>query len=101
MANRTLARNISDSNGISIDFLISDARVALTFLDLAETTRIAEDRGRRIKEAKQAYDSILCFLPRATPTDEQGEALGAELAKLKERLRAFFPELSEEDVVDK
>lgn len=89
MEDNSFARTLSDANQISVDFLINDVRIALTFLDLAETTKIARDRLRRIGEAKQAYDSILSFLPCATPTDEQKEVLSRGLKVLKERLRVL------------
>lgn len=73
---------------MSVELLITDAKTANTLLDLAETTRIAEFRSRRIKEAHDAYQSILYFLARLSPTPDKTESLSKEMEKLKARLTA-------------
>ena len=82
------AENILDSNSIGVDLQITDARVALTFLDLAETTNIAEDKSRRIAEALKAHTSILHFLARLNPTAEQSLVLKDLMGALEARLTA-------------
>ncbi|KAA6463195.1 hypothetical protein DYQ86_07710 [Acidobacteria bacterium AB60] len=69
-----------------MDLLITDARLALTLLELAETTKVEEDHRRRIGEATHAYETIVHFLARVTPTKEQLEELNGELTTLRERL---------------
>lgn len=83
-----LARNFSETNRVSVEFLISDAKIALTLLDLAATTENARDESRRIEEAHHAYRSILSFLSRLNPTKEQADILKKNLAMLKARLMA-------------
>jgi hypothetical protein len=75
-------------NDLSIELLITDSGVALTFLDLAKTTRVEADRARRIEEAHTAYTSILKLLPRFHPTPEQKRTLEANLDVLRTRLLA-------------
>ncbi|MGI4756778.1 MAG: hypothetical protein ACRYGF_08010 [Janthinobacterium lividum] len=39
---KSLAENMSESSSIGVDLQMTDARGALTFLDLTETTHVAE-----------------------------------------------------------
>ncbi len=94
MEMKSPATNISESNRIGVDLQIADARVALTLLDLSETTKIVESKARRIDEAHTAYTSILHFLTRLTPTEEQGLLLDDLLGTLKTRLLAAGVQIS-------
>lgn len=71
MTDESIAQNISDSNLIGMEFLITDVRMALTLLDLAETTNQPADRVRRIREAKDADDTVLLLFGQLSPTAEQ------------------------------
>lgn len=73
---------------------ITDARVALTFLDLSECTNNAENKSGRIGEAYTAYKSILHFLTQLTPTEEQGLVLDGLLSTLKTCLLAAGVQLA-------
>jgi len=86
MAVDSLSRNISESNRVGIELLITDCRTALTLLDLAATTAVTEDRLRRIKEAQHAYETIVSFRERLSPTPEQEKQLRELLKALKRRL---------------
>ena len=88
MNRNSVIRNISESNAIGVDLLISDCRMGLTLLDMAETTDLPENRSRRIEEAHHAYDTVVHFLQRLSPSGEQGRELKASLTKLADRLRA-------------
>lgn len=94
MADRSIAQTISDSaqiisdsNRIGVDYLITDVRLALTLLALADTTHVASHRSRRIDEAFRAYTTVLHLHARLSPTPEQVEELRRELATLKDRLQ--------------
>jgi hypothetical protein len=87
MEPKSAAENISDSSHIGAEFLISDARTALTLLDLAATTDSPTDRSRRIAEAYKAYTSILSFMGRIDPGAEQMNILRSEMETLALRLR--------------
>ncbi|UWZ83190.1 hypothetical protein [Occallatibacter riparius] len=84
---KSVMQNIAESNEIGVDLLITDCGMALTLLDLAETTDVLESRSRRIGEAHHAYNTIVHFLERLSPTVEQGEELHKGLEKLKARLQ--------------
>lgn len=88
MVRAPIAENISSLNSISFELLITDAKTALTLLDLRETTQLPDDKARRVKEARHAYDTICNFLARLTPTPEQMGLLSRELETLKTRLIA-------------
>ena len=82
------AANITEANSLTIELLITDAKLALTLMDLAATTNVAADRSRRLGEAQQAYRTILSFVPRVMPTQEQAETLQDLMKTLRTRLRA-------------
>jgi hypothetical protein len=84
---KTVARTISESNRIGVEFLLTDCQVALTLLDLAETTSVPEDRARRVGEAQEAYDTIVHLVRRLSPTGSETEELNANLSRLKNRLQ--------------
>lgn len=85
---KSAGENLSDSTQLGVDLLISDAKTALTFLDLAETTSDSDNRSRRIAEAHHAYRTILAFLPRLQPSAEELQILTNDLQRLAERLNA-------------
>jgi hypothetical protein len=80
-------------NAASVELILSDARLAHTFLDLADTSKRDEDKIRRRGEASVAYRSILRFRPRVQMTEQQQALLTELLASLRRRL-----ELAGEDV---
>jgi hypothetical protein len=88
MDDKSITRTIADSHQAGVDLLITDCRMALTLLDMAETTTLPESRSRQIGEAHHAYDTILHFLHRLSPTAEQAQQLNTQLEKLRTRLRA-------------
>ena len=90
--------NISSSDQSAVDLLLTDARIGLIFLDLAENTMIAEQRSRRIAEAHHVYQSILIFLPQLRPTADQKEILSRELSTLKDRLQEAGVSIDDDEI---
>lgn len=88
MRAKSPAESIAEANVAAVDLLITDAKTALTLLDLAETTSRPEDRSRRIEEAHRAYETIFSALGRLSPTTEQIKVLAGRLKTLKARLRS-------------
>ena len=88
--------NVSESNRVGADFLINDAKTAITLLDLAETTNNDENCSRRVDEAHKAYRSILSFVGRLKPGPEQMKILRRDLAILARRLKVAGVEIDEE-----
>lgn len=54
-----LSFQFAELNDIGSQFLIIDASLGLTFLDLAQTTSDADARTRLISEAHNAYEAIV------------------------------------------
>ena len=78
----------SDGNNIGIEFVLRDLDVALTFMDVADVSRIQETVIRNHKNARIAYDGALRVLLNLTPDAPQQQAIDAKLALLKNRLLA-------------
>ncbi|MBV8673351.1 MAG: hypothetical protein JOZ33_07955 [Acidobacteriaceae bacterium] len=83
-------RSISElrerTNEVTAELLLADAEIAMTFLDLADTTRVPENRIRRRREAAKAYQTILKLLPRVDTTEEQKLTLKGRLDQIHRRL---------------
>jgi hypothetical protein len=82
----SLSENMSESNRIGVELMITDSKTALTLLDLAATTAVPEDRTRRIGEAHVAYRTIVSYRQRLSATPEQDKQLGELLKVLEGRL---------------
>lgn len=79
-------RIVQESERVAVQFLIAELNVALTFLDVAETTGVDDTRTRNQQHAQTAYLTVQRHLPRVTPTQEELLALHGKLAILKGRL---------------
>ncbi|HEV2464971.1 MAG TPA: hypothetical protein VGT04_14285 [Acidobacteriaceae bacterium] len=69
-----------------VNFLLNDADVALTMLDIADGTQIPENRSRARSVAAQAYSTITRFMPRSQLTSEQHAILNEKLSMIRMRL---------------
>jgi hypothetical protein len=84
---RSIAEIKDPGNALTIDLLLNDTQIAMSFLDLAELPSASdEDRERRHQEAARAYNTILKFLARTMLSEEQYEALMTRLNVLRARL---------------
>jgi hypothetical protein len=80
------SHEMADVNEASVTLLLTDAEVALTFLDMAEVTSFPESRSRQIGEALTAFRSITKLSPRFVFTREQRRSLDEKLSVLRTRL---------------
>lgn len=78
-----------DINLISVELLLIDANVALTFLSIAEAAENKETADRNISNARKAYDSIQTFRTRYVLTDPQTVTLNLNLGQARARLEAL------------
>jgi hypothetical protein len=78
----------SDLNTTSIEFLLTDLETALTFMDVAQTSRDQEIKQRNHANAHLAYDTVIRLLPKFKPTAAQQQAIDEKLSLLKARLEA-------------
>ena len=76
------------------EFVLADLELAFTFLDIANTSQVADTACRNQENARAAYDTVLRFLPRSVAALSVAERQGVQdkLADLKSRLQ----ELGEE-----
>lgn len=79
----------AQANRNRIDFIHAELQIALTFLDLAETTREPETRERNRANAQKAREQVEHRLREVTDIDgDELRNLQAVLGELKRRLRA-------------
>jgi hypothetical protein len=74
------------SNESGIEFMRTELSLAHTFLDLAETTKVAEHRIKSHEDTQKAYRAVLKFLPRLQLSTEQKLDFDQQLTKLKDRM---------------
>jgi hypothetical protein len=72
----------------AIDLLLLDLDIGLTFLDVAETTRITETARRNRENAQKSYDTVVSALQAVTLNDEQQALFDRKLTLLRSRLTA-------------
>src|SRR5262245_12153020 len=74
------------------EFLLHESATGLVFAQLAqdsEKRRQPKAAARQRNSALQAYQTVLKFLPEATPTPPQKRQIEADLAELESRLKAL------------
>jgi hypothetical protein len=91
--NRDVSERLPDMNQSGVEFLLIDLDLAMTFLDIAETSRIEETRRRNNDNARTAHDTVVRLLAKLRPTLAQRHAIDAKVAILKTRLQAVGQQL--------
>jgi hypothetical protein len=74
------------SNQGIIEFLLTDLDVALTFMDVADTTEFRATADRNHQNARNAYDTVIAKLREVTPNPTQKAMLDEKIAALRSRL---------------
>jgi hypothetical protein len=77
-----------DLNQSGVEFLLIDLDLAVTFMDIAESSHLEETTRRNHINTRKAYDTVLGLLEKLTPDAEQWQIIDAKLALLKTRLEA-------------
>jgi hypothetical protein len=75
-------------NCVGADFLLADLALAMTFMDIAESSEADETIRRNHKNARKAYDSTHHLFSKLTLNRKTQEAIEAKLTLLKERLKS-------------
>jgi hypothetical protein len=75
-----------DINKTEVDLLLTDAEMALTFLDLADATKDVDSKSLRQREAHKAYQFIVGRRSTLSLTTQQTILLNRRLAMLRIRL---------------
>jgi len=78
-----------DNNG-ELEFLRAEAQTGLTFSKIALQSRHQEKTDRNRANARKAYDCLLHFMPRVTPTTGEWDEIRASVAELKSNLLGNF-----------
>jgi hypothetical protein len=86
--NWTVSERFHDPNQTGVQFLLVDLDLAMTFMDVAETSRLEDTKHRNHKNARKAYDAVLQHLEKLKPDAGQRRVIDAKLARLKTRLEA-------------
>jgi hypothetical protein len=79
---------LHESNRAGVQFLMAEAQVGLTFLELALNAGIRENRLRILEKACEVYRTVVRLLPRVTLLPSENSELQRKMARLKEGLRA-------------
>ena len=66
-----------------VQFLYTELRVGFTAVKIAQTATNEAKRNRNRKNAQDAFDAVLRFLPKQTLTSRQVNELQSDLAKLQ------------------
>jgi hypothetical protein len=69
-----------------LEFMLIDLDLAMTFMDVAEGSRLEDTKHRNHKNARKAYDAVLHHLEKLKPDAGQRREIDAMLARLKMRL---------------
>ena len=75
-------------NQSGVSFLLTDLDLAMTFMDVADTSHSEETTRRNHTNARTAYDTVLRLLEKLTPNTDERQVIDAKLAILKMRLQA-------------
>ena len=71
-----------------VSFLFIDLNLAMTFMDVADTSDLEETTRRNHANARTAYDAVLRLANKLMLNADQRQAIDAKLALLKTRLQA-------------
>ena len=78
----------ADWNKRGVEFVIIELDAALTFLDVADNSRIVETKERNHLNARKAYDTVVGLLEKLLPDAVQQAEIDLRLQTLRDRLIA-------------
>jgi hypothetical protein len=83
-----LRRANADLAKRAVEFVITELDTALTFLDIADTSRIEETVRRNHENARKAYETVQRLLKHLRPSADEKALIGAKIGVLEARLQA-------------
>ncbi len=86
---RTLEARRAAFEANTISFLNTEVDLAKTFIKMAKEARNRERRKKLRKDARKAYDTVLRFLGKITPSENERAEINAQLAHLKSKLQSL------------
>jgi hypothetical protein len=88
-----VSERFPELNQTGVEFLLLDLDLALTFLDVSETSHVEETTRRNHLNARKAYDAVSHLLKTVTLDEGQRQMMDAKLSLLKKRLQAVGQQL--------
>jgi len=82
------AKNMDFANRLGVEFMFTDCDLAMTFLDVADTTTIPETAQRNRQNARKAYDAILYYRAKRVLSAAETKSIEDKLTALRTRLEA-------------
>jgi hypothetical protein len=82
-----LRRTIFEAHRTAAAFLVTDLDLAMTFLDVANTSHNPGCSQRNQNNARTAYDTVLQFLARLSLTEVEQSTIREKLSVLRIRLQ--------------
>jgi hypothetical protein len=64
-------------------FILSELSLAITFCEIATSTRDSERAERNQRNARQAFESAMRYLAHASVTTQEGEQISEKMGKLR------------------
>jgi hypothetical protein len=83
-----LRRGNPDLAKRGLEFVITELEMALTFLDIADTSSIEETIKRNHENARKAYETVQRLLKHLRPNADEKALIGAKISVLETRLQA-------------
>ena len=83
------AKEAAEFYARAITFLNTEADIGLNFAHFAAESRDAKKRVRNRRIAREAYDSVLRYLDRGAPTDEELKLVQQKILTLRELLKSL------------
>lgn len=80
------SRLLDETNRIGVQYLLVEVQTGLTFLNVADTTELPENRARNLQNAFKAYQSVQRMLSQVTLLPEEKLALDSGMEELRSRL---------------
>lgn len=77
-----------DLNKSGVEFLLTELQTALTFMDIADTSRIPETVKRNHENAHKAYETVQRLMGYLIPNETQQALIVQRITQLKARLEA-------------
>ena len=75
-------------NRTGAEFLFTELDLALTFMQVADASRVEETERRNHQNARCVYDTVLALLPKVRINDAGHQSIKEKLKLLKKRLEA-------------
>ena len=84
MADRASVKELCNRSWVN--FVTVDLNLGLTFSHIARGLVTQETQHRARRNARTAYDTVVRFLDRVSPTPAEAVSIGKKLARLKSEL---------------